>query len=312
MIKFLSDDIWATIKTLSEKSRKSKVAVAYFGTGAATQLTLKKGDTLLVAMTLNNVKAGQVNPFEVEKLYKKGVCIFNLPNLHSKIYLFDKKVIIGSANVSSNSADTLIETAVLTDDSKTILQADKFINNNCIEKIEEDYIKVCKRNYKPPKFLGNKKKRTSTIKFKGQLSTLWVISTKLTDWKEADHETLETDRKVFEKKITDKKKLELYEVKFGASHRFINKVKEGDIIIELFNYKTRTQVVAPKRALGVTWDKRRKVAFLRTEQSKKPITKSWPQLKKNLQRNGIKMITKNATRQIENEATKKVLLSYFK
>ncbi|MDQ3019816.1 MAG: phospholipase D family protein [Bacteroidota bacterium] len=312
MIKFLSDDIWTTIKSLSDKSRKTKVAVAYFGTGAATQLTFKKGDTLLVAMTLGNVKVGQVNPFEIEKLYDKGVHIFNLPNLHSKIYLFDKTVIIGSANVSSNSADTLIETGLLTDDSKTISKTDKFIKAHCVEKVEQDYIEICKKNYNPPKFFGNGQKRILTkSKFKGQLSTTWVISTRPTEWKNADYETLETDQEVFEDKISNKRTLELYEVKYGASHLFINKVKEGDNIIEIIKHKVKAQVVQPKRALGVTLDKQRRVAFLRTEQRKKTTKKSWTTLENILHRNGFKSITKNSTREIKNDDIKKLLNDYF-
>jgi deoxycytidine triphosphate deaminase len=50
----------------------------------------------------------------------------------------DNKAIIGSANVSSNSVDNLIETAILTDDSKTVLDAGKFISDHCIEKVELD------------------------------------------------------------------------------------------------------------------------------------------------------------------------------
>jgi len=312
VIQFLADDIWTTIKSLSDKSRRTKVAVAYFGTGASTQITLKKDDTLLVAMTLGNVKVGQVNPFEIEKLYNKGVHIFNLANLHSKIYLFDKSLIIGSANVSSNSADILIETALLTDDRKTISQADSFIKEHCIEKVEQDYIEVCKKNYNPPKYFGNRQKRTTKSKFKGQLSTTWVISTTPTEWKDADYETLETDQDVFENKISNKRTLELYEVKYGISHPFIKKVKEGDNIIEIIKHKVKTQVVQPKRALGVTFDKERRVAFLRTEQSKKTTKKSWTALENILHRNDIKFITKNSTREIKNDNTKKLLLDYFK
>lgn len=312
MIKFLADDIWVTIKSLSDKSRKTKIAVAYFGTGASTQVTLKKGDTLLVAMTLGNVKVGQVNPFEIEKLYKKGVNIFNLPNLHSKIYLFDKSVIIGSANVSSNSADNLIETGLLTNDSNAISQAESFINEHCIEKVEQDYIEVCKKNYNPPKSFGSKQKRTAKNKFKGQLTTTWVISTTSTTWKDEDYETLETDQEIFENKISNKRTLELYEVKYGISNSFINKVKEGDIIIEIIKHKVKTQVVQPKRALGVTFDKKRRVAFLRTEQSKKNTKNSWSALESILHRNNIKYIKKNSTREIKNDTTKKLLLDFFK
>ncbi len=309
MIKFLSDDIWPIIKSLSGKSRKTKVAVAYFGAGAATQLALKKGDTLLVAMTLSNVKAGQVNPFEIEKLYNKGVHIFNLPNLHSKIYLFDKSVIIGSANVSSNSADTLIESGLLTDDIKTVSQADSFIKTHCIEKVEQDYIEVCKKNYNPPKFFGSRQKRTITkSKFKGQLSRLWVISTKHSS---VEDEIPAKDDKHFDEMISNKRTFKKEKISYPLSNSFIQQVREGDIIIEVFTAKVNSKVFEPKRALGVSLNKLKTHKILLVEERKNPKTKGWKKLENILRQNGVKAVTKNSTREIKNDNTKKILLDYF-
>ena len=310
MIEFLSENIWTTIRNLSEKSKRTKVAVAYFGTGASQLLTLKKGDTLIVAMHLNNVKAGQVNPFEIEKLLEKGVLLYNLSNLHSKIYLFDEKVIISSANVSSHSVDTLIETGILTDDTTIIDDAEKFIKENSVEKVEQDYIELCKENYNPPKFFGKKTKQKKD-NFKGQLSRMWVISTKPTYFNEEDYVVLEKDEESFNQKITDKRTFKLSEIKYLSSDRFINNVQEGDIIIEIVGHKVRTQVLKPKRALGVTFNSNKNDAFLRVEERKKSITKGWTLFEKFLRQNGIKSITKNSTREIKNETTKKILLGFF-
>lgn len=314
MIRLLSNDIWTTIKKLSQKSKRTKIAVAYFGTGATKQLKLKTGDTLVVAMGLNNVKSGQVNPFEIEILLDKGVKLFNLSNLHSKIYLFDDKVIVGSANVSTNSENTLIETGILTDDKQTIKEANKFITENCVEKIERDYIEICKKNYNPPKFFGTSKKRKATKKqtFKGELSRLWVISTTPTPWKESDYETTDNDRQKFEKKIKNKRTFEVDEIKYDSSNSFINEVKEGDILIEIETHKVKAFAIQPKRALGVTWDKKNKKAFLRTEERKRRKIKGWTMLQKELLRNGIKGISKNSTKEIKNENTKRILLEFFK
>ena len=104
MIKFLSEDnIWETIKSLSSKSKRRKVAVAYFRQGKKPLINFRKGDTLIIAMNDENIKSGQANPYEIESLFKKGVEIFKVENLHAKIYIFDKKVIIGSPNISNNS-----------------------------------------------------------------------------------------------------------------------------------------------------------------------------------------------------------------
>ena len=288
------------------------MAVAYFGTGATKQLRLRKGDILIVAMGLNNVKAGQVNPFEIEKLFKKGVQLFNLNNLHSKVYLFTDKVIVGSANASTNSADSLIETAILTDNEQIVRQANDFISSNCIEKIEADYIEICKENYRPPKFNGARKRKIRTrTKFRGELSRLWVISTGLTSWKDSEDEIVEKDRNLFEIKIENKRTFEVDGIKYGYNDSFINKVKEGDIVIEIETHDVKTFTKPPRRVLGVTWDKKDNSAFLRTEERKIKKTKSWLQLQNHLKRNGIKNIKRHSTREIINEDTKKILHKYF-
>lgn len=312
MIEFLSDNLWETLTKLSKKSKRTKVAVAYFGTRASQQLILKKGDVLLVAMDLNNVKAGQVNPHEIQILYDKGVSIFNLSNLHAKIYLFDETTVISSANVSSYSANHLIEAAIVTNDKTIRKNAEKFITENCIEKIVQDYIDLCKENYKPPKNFISKRKSGAKKAYKGQLSRLWIISTKPIDFSDNDYEVLEKEDDLFDKKIANKRTYELSEIKYPIKHKFINTVKEGDILIEIVKHKTRSYVMQPKRALGVTFDRKGSSAYLRVEERKKPTLKGWKNLENRLRQNGIKAITKNSTREIKNDTAKKVLLTYLR
>lgn len=311
MIKFLSDNTWDTLKGISEKAKNIKIAVAYFGRGAADIINFKKGDTLIVAMHLNNIKAGQVDPFEIEKLFMRGVNIYNLPNLHSKIFIFDNQLIVGSSNVSTNSINNLIEGAILTDDKNALADAETFISDHSIEKIELDYIEVCKENYTPPKFEYNVVKHSES-KYKGQLSRLWIISTKRIDFDEEDYEILEKDEHVFQEKISNKNTFELTEIKYPASSSFIKQVQEGDIVIEIVRHKVKTVVVQPKRALGVTWNSKKTNGYLRVEERISPITKSWVQLEKQLKQIGVKAISKNSTREIKNNDIKKVLLNYFK
>lgn len=311
-IKFLSDDIWAIIKKSSTNSLKTKVAVAYFGTGATKLLKLKKDDTLLVAMTIGNVKAGQVNPFEIEILFKKGVKIFTLANLHSKIFLFDKTVIVGSTNASYNSSDTLIEAAVLTDDKKAIKDADKFFTENCIEKVEPDYLKLCKKKYNAPKFFGAKSK-PKLGKFKGQLSPLWVLSTvpMKRDFKDEDEKLYKSKLRVFENKLKNIKKYEIERIYYPLNHRVISNIHTGDIIIELHGRKIKTDVYEPSRVLGIIKNKKTQKAQLLHEVKKDVPSKPWILLEKILRKNQVRAISKNSSKRIQNENTKKLLLNYF-
>lgn len=309
--KFLSDNIWRTIKTLSDKSRKTKVAVAYFGTGATKLFKLKQGDILLVAMTIGNVKAGQVNPSEIEILFKRGVQIFTLTNLHSKIFLFDKSVIVGSTNASYNSVDTLIEAGVFTDDKKAIKDADNFFKDNCVEKVDAAYIKLCKKKYNAPKFFGAKSKLTKR-NFKGQFSPLWVLSTSEIG-KEYPSDVKLYDKKlpVFQSKLKNKKKYEVEKIRFPLKSRVISNIKTGDIIIQIFCHKVKADVYEPCRVLGVIKNSLTQKAQLIYEEKKDATIKTWNGLETVLRQNKVKGIKRTSTRRIENENTKKLFLNYF-
>jgi hypothetical protein len=273
MIQFLSDDLWNTIKTVSKRSKRTKAAVAYFGKGAADQLSLKKGDTLLVAMSLSNVSSGQVSPDDIQKLYDKGVSIYNLGNLHAKVYLFDTTAIIGSANVSNHSANYLLEGAVLTNEKKVLRDVDRFISDHCNERVDQDYIELCKSYYNP-------------VAIKKKLDK-------------------------YEKKRSHNPRFELSQLRYSSTHRFIRNVREGDILIQIFRHGTRTQVLAPTRALGVEVNSKKRRAYVWIEDRKEPQKQSWTDFEKYLRRNTVTGITKLSTRKIKDESMKKVLLRSF-
>ena len=106
-----------------------------------------------------------MNPSEVQVLFDLGVKIYTLQGLHAKIYVFDNNVVIGSANISSRSENILTEAALLTSDSKVIRESRAFIAQYATERVEQDYITLCKKQYKPPAFAepGNRKKKQESI-----------------------------------------------------------------------------------------------------------------------------------------------------
>ena len=123
-ISFLiNEDIWDTIPKIIKASNHADVVVAYLGTDGSKLLPLKKGDRLVLDLSIATVKAGATNPHEVEKLMKRGVQVFTRRNLHAKIVVSDKEVLTGSANISKNSRDTLDEAAILTNDKITLQRA---------------------------------------------------------------------------------------------------------------------------------------------------------------------------------------------
>jgi hypothetical protein len=151
-ISFLiNENIWETIPKIVRASKHTDVVVAYLGTDGSKLLPLKKGDRLVVDMSISTVKAGATNPREIEKLIKRGVEVFSRRNLHAKIIVSDKEVLTGSANISKNSRDSLDEAAILTNDTLALQRAKNFINQICTEPVLPDYLKECINSYRPPR-----------------------------------------------------------------------------------------------------------------------------------------------------------------
>jgi hypothetical protein len=85
MLRFLSTpSLWTELTRLVRRTKKVRAAIAYMSSGAAKQLPLKKGDALLVDLSLRAVRQGVSNPFEVQKLRRKGVEVFTHDRVHAK------------------------------------------------------------------------------------------------------------------------------------------------------------------------------------------------------------------------------------
>jgi len=102
--KFISNDtLWQEIQTRVKKGKKVKAAVAYLGQKGSELLPLKKGDCLVVDMSLGSVRAGVTDPREVRRLMNKGVNVFSRGSLHAKFLIIDKTLIASSANISKRT-----------------------------------------------------------------------------------------------------------------------------------------------------------------------------------------------------------------
>jgi hypothetical protein len=88
------------IADLTAKSQNVRMAVAFWGEGAAQRLGLLSKPSS--ATVICNLKMGGTNPAEIRALRDAGVHVSQSDGLHAKVYLFDNQVIIGSSNASAN------------------------------------------------------------------------------------------------------------------------------------------------------------------------------------------------------------------
>lgn len=310
-IKLLDyDNIWTTILKLGKEASHRQVAVSYLGTGARELLPLNKGDILIVNMSEGIIKNGLTNPFEIYYYYKKGVRIFNVSNLHSKVYIFDNKVIISSSNISYNSKDRLIETGILCSDKEVISQAKGLIMDLQGEPVTPEYIKHCKKIYKPPFFENNGKKKKG--KLSPQHPPLWLLSLEYTEYNDYEKRLDKQESKEASKEIKNKKKYEVTSMKYGVKNNFTKSVKKNDLVIQVVQdgrgidliETSRVVRISPYSINGV------KMKLIYLEEPKADSLYNWSPFRAFVKRNGLG-ITSNSTREIKSAELKHKILGYF-
>ena len=154
--------VWHRLKqTLKAARGPSFVAVAYFGKGAARLLPLRSGSVLVVDASTEAVKAGVTHPRDLLECHARGVKVCSAPRLHAKVYVFGKTAIIGSANVSRNSASTLMESAVVTTHQPTVTAAKGLVRDIAINEVGPNELKRLQKLYREPRFVpGHRRSRS--------------------------------------------------------------------------------------------------------------------------------------------------------
>ncbi|RIK32462.1 MAG: hypothetical protein DCC56_01240 [Anaerolineae bacterium] len=249
-ISFLiNQDIWENIPKIIKASKRSDVVVAYLGTDGSKLLPLKKGDRLVVDMSIATVKSGATNPHEVEKLIKRGVQVFTRRNLHAKIIATDKELLTGSANVSKNSRDVLEEAAVLTDDKIACQRARSFINRICTEPVLPEYLKECKKSYKPPRITGKGTEAKATSRRTKHAKLRIVSLIDYADFPESEIEDYENSEKKANKFIKDKKRSVLKTFNWPHRPKWADDLEQGDWFIECIKHSDKSISVYPPSQL---------------------------------------------------------------
>lgn len=154
MEDFITGDIWNEVNKLFARQQKKFACIAYV---TSDNLKLTKADTLICDASTFAIKFGETSAKILDAYFRKGVKLYSNQQLHSKLLLTDRFLVIGSANLSKNSAEKLIESAVVTDNDIFLSQAKAF----CYKLAEESLlltrkdidkllkIKVVKRPFKP-------------------------------------------------------------------------------------------------------------------------------------------------------------------
>jgi hypothetical protein len=119
MLEFIAEDVWPQLNQIIAQSVRRRAAVSYAGRAAPTMLPLGDGDIVIVDGTDAALKAGTTDPRSIEQWLRRGARVLSLPGLHAKTLLLEgvggRTAVVGSANISAHSRDSLIEAAIVSD-----------------------------------------------------------------------------------------------------------------------------------------------------------------------------------------------------
>ncbi len=248
MTSLISDQLWHELKRQAkETKRRSCVAVAYLSPGAFRRLPLRPGSLLVVNCNETTVRGGQTDPREVLKYLEHGVMVYNVSNLHAKVFVLGSRVFVGSSNVSSSS-EGLLEAAIVSKDRSLVQACKTFVRSLVGEAMTPAELDRLIQLYDPKRFKskvgrrGNGRRQRRIIP---QHNPIWAVRTVEGYWQEADYEAEETSRDVAIQRLSsDDFKMDDFRW-HGHSSAFFRGVREGDVILRVHEASPRKIFLQP-------------------------------------------------------------------
>jgi len=122
--------LWEEINraALSCRNGQRRCAVSYVT--AADRLPLGRNDVLVVNAGKNAMRQGATSKRALRHYVERGVKVFSVAELHTKIYVLGNRVVVGSANLSERASTGMsLEAAVVTSSKHIRRQAIGFIDD---------------------------------------------------------------------------------------------------------------------------------------------------------------------------------------
>lgn len=298
-----SKDIWPRITQLARKTKKALVAVAYCGQGASQMLPLRKGSVLIVDASQKTVKASGTSPDELILLLKNKVEIHNCSNLHAKVFVFGRRAIVGSNNVSSNSKGYYLEAAIETTDPAVVRACRELVLSLRGDQIQKAYATELKKLWNPPKPAGLR--RPDIPRF----HPLWVVPLIQDDWDETDNKNDEKAEPMAKTKLKNKKKFQLEKFQWEGGS-LIADAKKGHQIIQAIEEGKERRFYPPSRIIHIKRYKKKgkpqAIYYLETPKVK-PYKRSASTVTAALGKWDKKLVLKFAAQRINNPIMARIL-----
>jgi hypothetical protein len=248
-----NDKLWHAMQDSIARGDRVLAAVAYFGTDGAQLLPLKKGDRLVVDMSLGAVRQGVTNPRTILALIRRGVRVFSRGSLHAKFMIVGRTLIASSANASQNSKQILDEAGIITTDSAAVQRALSFFEQLCTEPVGKEYVKRCIDEYRPPRFKAALELSRSSKRARRVVETkLWFVGGLVNVNLSADaRASMERLERRAQNKLTRPEQTEIRWIRYSRPPNFLRNMRMGDWIVDCMKEDNSRYVGPPARVLAL-------------------------------------------------------------
>lgn len=241
MNELLTGDIWKKVSEIIKTEKTVKACIAYV---TAKNLDLTKNDILICDASEFSIKMGETNANVLKSYFESGVKIYPNQYLHSKILLTENYLVIGSSNLSKNSAENLIESAVISNNDNLISQAKSFIyklQNESIKLTTNDIVELLKIEVikRPTRPKSDKKPKTRETNFG---NSYWFLN--ITELKERKYKEIKPRLDKSVQRVANKTELDeddLNTIYFKKETQLTKKFKEGDQILMNWANQNKTR-----------------------------------------------------------------------
>ncbi|MDY0356169.1 MAG: hypothetical protein RBR19_09850 [Sedimentisphaerales bacterium] len=244
MIRVVSKGLWKEIRALAKQGSAKAAAIAYV---SSEEISFGEGDILVTDASDGQIASGQTVAAILGKALKRGATVYSLAGLHAKVIVLDRIAVIGSGNMSGNSADErTIEAAIITDVPSAVSSARGLIEDlakratpvdrRFIQRISA--IEVERR----PQASGHRRK---PVQVRTRDSRTWIVSINPLD-EDRYQDERELVKKGTAKAETRKKSRDsdVTWIRMTGKSGFRTEAREGDSVVQIWTNAKRTRVKA--------------------------------------------------------------------
>jgi len=261
-----TDSAWPRLRAASRANKSPAfVAVAYVSERSRGLIHLLPRSRLVVDAGIDSVKSGRTCPAVLLELVQRGVQVYNVPNLHAKVYVFGRVAFVGSANLSRMSAEQLVEAVVATSDPRAVSSGREFVRGLCTDPLGPKHLASLQKFYRPPKYLGSRLGARKRLRRRphAQSPVLRIVQLNLMEWPSEEHELHRLGLRLAREDREHGRGWEVQSFRITGKCR----IAENEVVVQVIDEGERKIVEPPGKVLKVVprRTRRGRVAYIYAE-----------------------------------------------